>query len=136
MILADTSAWVELDRATGSPVHRRMLALIAADGPLAVTDPVRMELLAGAVDDARHEQLRRLLSRFALLPVDAAADFDAASRTYRLCRRAGFTPRGMLDCVIASVAWRTGASLLCRDADLVRIAPVLGVRLDEASQGA
>src|SRR5258707_27097 len=39
MILADTSAWVEYDRATGSAVHRRVAELIATDGPLSVTEP-------------------------------------------------------------------------------------------------
>jgi predicted nucleic acid-binding protein len=48
MILADTSAWVEDDRATGSAVDRRLTQLISADGPVAVTEPVIMEVLAGA----------------------------------------------------------------------------------------
>jgi len=41
VILADTSAWVEYDRATGSPVDRRLTELISTDGPLAVTEPDR-----------------------------------------------------------------------------------------------
>src|SRR5438132_464601 len=53
MILADTSARVEYDRATGSVVHRRVAELIAADGLLAVTEPVIMEVLAGACSDQR-----------------------------------------------------------------------------------
>ena len=51
MILADTSAWVEYDRATGSTVDLRLRDLIAADGPIAVTEPVIMEVLAGARTD-------------------------------------------------------------------------------------
>jgi hypothetical protein len=35
VILADTSAWVEYDRATGSPVDHRLTELIAAGGPVA-----------------------------------------------------------------------------------------------------
>src|SRR5438132_4681825 len=89
MILADTSAWVEYDRATGSVVHRRVAELIAGDGPLSVTEPVIMEVLAGARTDERELDLRRLLLRFRLLRFDAAADFDAAARIYRRCRGAG-----------------------------------------------
>ena len=44
MILADTSAWVEYDRATGSAADRRVAALIDAGGPLATTEPVVMEV--------------------------------------------------------------------------------------------
>src|SRR5215216_2711734 len=104
MILADTSAWVEYDRATGSAVHQRMLQLIAEEGPLSVTEPVVMEVLAGARSDQRELDLRHLLLRFRLLRFDAAADFHAAARIYRRCRAVGFTPRGMVDCMIAAVA--------------------------------
>ncbi len=133
MILADTSAWVEYDRATGSAVDQRLTALIAAEGSLAVTEPVVMEVLAGARGDAREEDLRRLLLRFGLLRFDAAADFDAATRIYRRCRGAGITPRGMVDCMIAAVAWRRGATLLSCDVDLERVAQVVDIELDEAS---
>ena len=91
MILADTSAWVEYDRATGSAVDRRLTELIATDGPIAVTEPVIMEVLAGARSDARAADLRRLLLRFHLYQFDPAADFDGAARVYRRCRQAGIT---------------------------------------------
>jgi predicted nucleic acid-binding protein len=133
VILADTSAWVEYDRATGSPVDRRLTGLIAGDGPLSVTEPVVMEVLAGARSDEREAKLRRMLLRFNLLTFEAAADFDGAVRIYRRCRQAGVTPRGLLDCMIAAVAWRRGASLLSYDADMARVADVVKIELDEAS---
>ena len=136
MILADTSAWVEYDRATGSPVDLRLTELIRDEGPLAVTEPVLMEVMAGARDDQREHDLRRLLLRFHLLAFDTAADFDAAARIYRRCRREGVTPRGMLDCLIASVARRHEATLLAQDADLFRVARVVGIELDEACPSA
>ena len=133
MILADTSAWVEYDRGTESSVDQRLTALIETDGPVVVTQPVVMEVLAGARDDRREADLRRLLLRFELLSFDAVADFDGAVRIYRRCRGAGVTPRGMVDCMIASVAWRREATLLANDADLDRVARVIGIELDEAS---
>lgn len=133
MILADTSAWVEYDRATDSAVDRRLSELIASDGPVATTEPVVMEVLAGARDDRREADLRRLLLRFQLLSFDAVADFESAVRIYRRCRAAGVTPRGMVDCMIAAVAWRRGATLLAHDADLDRVAGAIGIELDPAS---
>ncbi|HXP98469.1 MAG TPA: PIN domain nuclease [Solirubrobacteraceae bacterium] len=133
MILVDSSAWVEYDRATGSPAHLRLTGLIEADGPIAVTEPVIMEVLAGARDDRRENDLRRLLRRFEMLGLDPASDFDGAVRIYRRCRGAGITPRGMLDCLIATVAWRRAATLLAHDADMDRVARVIGIELDEAS---
>lgn len=134
MILVDTSAWVEYDRATASPVDRRLTELITTDEQVGVTEPVIMEVVAGARSDERESDLRRLLLRFDLLRFDAAVDFDAAARIYRSCRREGVTPRGMLDCMIASVAHRNGAALLALDADLTRVADVVGIEIDKASR--
>ena len=133
MILADTSAWVEYDRATGSAVDLRLSELIEGEGPIAVTEPVIMEVLAGARSDARKADLRRLLLRFHLHHFDAAADFDGAVRIYRRCRQAGITPRGLVDCMIAAVAWRHRATLLACDADLDHVASIIGIEMDEAS---
>jgi predicted nucleic acid-binding protein len=130
MILADTSAWVEYDRATGSLVDHRLSQLIADEGPVAVTEPVVMEVLAGARSDQRESDLRRLLLRFDLLRFDPAADFDGAVRIYRRCRAAGVTPRGLVDCMIAAVAWRREATLLAHDADIDRVAHVIGIEVD------
>lgn len=136
MILVDTSAWVEYDRGSGSAVDERVAELIGDDAAIAVTEPVVMEILAGARSDAREADLRRLLLRFGLLRFDAAIDFDAAARIYRSCRRVGVTPRGMLDCMIAAVAHRHEATLLAYDADLARVAVVIGIDMDAASLGA
>ncbi len=133
MILADTSAWVEYDRATGSPVDVRLTNLIAEDGPLAITDPVVMEVSAGARTGQREAELRRLLLRFELVRFDVAADFHGAARIYRRCRREGITPRGLIDCMIASVALRSEAALLAHDVDLNRVAKVVGIQMDDAS---
>jgi predicted nucleic acid-binding protein len=134
VILADTSAWVEYDRATGSAVHRRLRELIAGEGQLAVTEPVVMEVLAGAGSEARAAELRRLLGRFTLLGVDAVADFEGAARIHRRCQAAGVTPRGLVDCLIAAVARRRGAALLASDVHLARVALVAGVELDAAGR--
>jgi len=134
MILADTSAWVEYDRATGSAVDLRLTELIATEGPIAVTEPVIMEVLAGARTDAWEADLRRLLLRFHLYQFEVAADFEGAARIYRRCRQAGVTPRGLVDCMIAAVARRHEATLLACDIDLDRVARVIGVKLDQPAE--
>ena len=133
MILVDTSAWVEFDRATDSSVDQRLRSLIGEGGDIAVTEPVIAEVVAGARTDAREARLRSLLLSFDLLPFDAAIDFDGASTIYRRCRAQGITPRGLLDCMIAAVAVRRRVPVLSHDVDLARIAKVVDLRLDEAS---
>ena len=92
-----------------------------------------MEVLAGARDDRREADLRRLLMRSKLLSFDTVADFDGAVRIYRRCRAVGITPRGMVDCMIAAVAWRSGATLLAYDVDMARVAQVMRIDFDDAS---
>ncbi len=133
MILVDTSAWVEFDRATESRVDLRLTELIEQGGPVAITEPIVMEVAIGAKDERRQRELRGLMRRFTLLPFDPGVDFDGAVRIYCRCRAAGVTPRGLIDCMIASVAQRNEAALLAHDADLARIADVVALELDGAT---
>jgi predicted nucleic acid-binding protein len=92
-----------------------------------------MEVLAGARTDDREADLRRLLLRFPVLQFDPVTDFDGAARVYRRCRRAGVTPRGVVDCMIAAVALRHRAAMLACDVDMARVGQVVGIDLDNAS---
>ncbi len=133
MILVDTSAWIEFDRGINSTVGKRVAELIAVGEGIAVTEPVLMEVLIGARNASRAADLRDLLRNYEFLPFDCVADFDSAAQIYRKCRSAGVTPSGPVDCMIAAVALRFGVSILSHDADLVRIAKVVGLQVDTAS---
>jgi predicted nucleic acid-binding protein len=122
VILADTSAWIELLRATGSPVHLCLKAALDERAELATTDVVTMEVLAGASDRAERDRLRRLLYGNRFLGVNGPADYESAAELYRLCRRGGETPRQLTDCLIAIVAMRNEAKLLACDTDFQVIA--------------
>jgi predicted nucleic acid-binding protein len=114
MILADTSAWVEYLRDTDSSVCNAMDALLT--GGLAVTEPVAMEVLAGARDESHLRDLRGLLGRAELIPCTSDDFLDAAS-LFRVCRQRGETVRKLIDCLIAAVALRAGIALLHHDSD-------------------
>lgn len=122
MILVDSSAWVEFLRATGSPVHLRLRTALEGDTEISSTDVVVMEILAGARDDGDRDRLRRLLYGCTFLAVNGPADYEYAAELYRLCRRHGETPRKLTDCLIAAVAIRNDAELLCQDSDFDSIA--------------
>jgi predicted nucleic acid-binding protein len=123
-LLADSSAWIEYLRKTGSPTHLRLRAAFRSDGAAraATTDVVIMEVLAGAKDDAHRDRLRRLLYGCSMLPLEGPADYEHAAEIYRACRRHGETIRRMTDCLIAAVAIRSGVELLQCDADFEVIA--------------
>ena len=114
MILVDTSAWVEFLRDTGSPVCNEVDRLLGSR--VAVTDPVVMEVLAGARDERHLHDLRALLGRAELL-LCASEDYLAAAVLYRQCRQRGETVRRLIDCLIAAVAIRNRAKVLHHDED-------------------
>lgn len=117
MILVDTSAWVEFLRGTGHPVHHALKRHLEIHSPLATSEVVVMELLAGAGSVRERDRLRERILRLPLLRVQGLADFEAAADLYRACRRAGGTIRKLVDCLIAAVAIRERASVLHNDRD-------------------
>ena len=129
MILADTSAWVEFLRRTGSAPDIEIDGLLEKPGALATTDVVLMEVLAGARDARHHALLRGLLARCRFEPVEGPADYEAAASLYRRCRERGRTVRALTDCLIACVALRAECTLLHADRDFERIAEHVPLRL-------
>lgn len=119
-MVADSSAWIEFLRGTGGTAHRRLAALVA-DRAVIVTDPVLMEILAGARSRSEWLELRRLMSAFDFASVEGPDWVDAAALQWRL-RRAGQPVKSIIDCLIAVVAIRLDVPLLTADEDFARIA--------------
>ena len=84
MILVDTSAWIELLRGTGHPAHLTLRHHLERRSPLVTTEPILMELLAGARSATELKRLRLRLSALPLLSVRGRADFEAAAWLFRL----------------------------------------------------
>jgi predicted nucleic acid-binding protein len=140
-LIADSSAWIEYLRKTGSPTNLRLRAALGGndagvattDAEVATTDVVVMEVLAGARDDAHRDRLRRMLYGCSMFALDGPADYEQAAEIYRACRRHGETIRKMTDCLIAAVAIRNGAELLQLDSDFDVIARHTSLRLAQSS---
>ena len=126
MLVADTSAWVEYLRRTGSPSHLSLRAAIDGDQVI-LLEPVRAELLTGARSSFELAELRRMLEGFTVDLVQPRDDFESACELYHRCRAVGITPRGLIDCLIAAMALRSGHPLLHADRDLAAIAAVAGI---------
>jgi predicted nucleic acid-binding protein len=127
VILVDTSAWIEFLRDTGNAACERVDELLGAD--IATSDPIRMEVLAGARDERHLEQLRGLLARASVLATEPT-DFEDAAALYRACRRGGETVRKLIDCLIAATAIRVGVPVLHADADFDRLERHTSLRVD------
>ena len=129
MTLIDSSAWIEYLRGAngGDPVVRAHVRGLLGGGG-ALTEPVVMEVLAGARSGRHAEQLRALLGSVELLPV-AAEDWADATLLYRMCRAKGATIRSMVDCLIAAVGIRNDVAVLAKDRDFEALAAHTPMRL-------
>ena len=126
MLVADTSAWVEYLRGTGSPAHLALRAGVDS-GEVTLIEPVKAELLVGARSNVELVELRRLLDGLDIALIHPRDDFDMAVDIHLRCRAVGVTPRGLVDCLIAAVTQRCGLPLLHADSDLAAIAGVVGI---------
>jgi predicted nucleic acid-binding protein len=122
VILPDSSAWIEEFRGTGSGVHLALRDLLASGVEIAVTEPVVMELLAGARSKRELRATRVRLLSFTMLRVQDLVTYERASAVWRACRLAGEPVRNTLDCLIAAVAIREGVTILHADRDFDVIA--------------
>lgn len=121
MILADSSAWIELFNATGGPLDLRLGDLILS-GEACTTDVVLMEVLAGARNSRHRVELGETLYGVPYVPVRAPGDHLQAAELHRACRRGGETVRQLTDCLIAAVAVRESTPVLSGDADFKALA--------------
>ena len=120
-MIVDTSAWVEYLRATGSPAHLALRSGVQAGTAMATPAPVVTELLSGVHSEVEAASLIRLLSRFEILIPDSLRDFQGAARVHRVCRRAGFTIRSTVDCLVAAAALANRRPLLALNRDFAVI---------------
>jgi predicted nucleic acid-binding protein len=124
--MIDTSAWIEFVRDGDAETADAVERLIRHGG--ALTEPVVMEVLAGARSGRHGAQLRSLLGTVDLLPV-TSDDWADAALLYRICRVNGATIRSMVYCLIAAVAVRHDAPVLARDRDFEVLAAHTPLRL-------
>lgn len=109
--LVDTSAWIEWLRDTGSPACHAVHRLREDPASVAVTQPVQLEVRAGTPTGAL-ARVDRLLGAAIQLDLDPRIDFDVAAGLYRAAREARRPVRSLMDCLIAAVAVRTGATVV------------------------
>ena len=127
MILIDTSVWIDLLRGNGRGPE--LASMLRSDAPMASTEPILMELLAGTRSEVEYTSVRRLGTSVSWLPVDPATDFDSSAQIYAHCRRNGITPRGLIDTLIVAIALRTECSLMTSDRDFTAMGTLVPLEL-------
>jgi hypothetical protein len=130
VILVDSSVWIEEIRLTGSSSHRALRRILERRADIATTEPVLMELLAGASSSGELAETRARLLAFPMLRVGGLATYEHAAAIWRTCRSTGEQLRNKVDCLIAAVAIREGARVLHQDRDFDVIARHTPLRIE------
>ncbi len=124
-MIADTSAWVEMLRASGSGADMRLKQALLKRQRLLMPDVVYQELLQGVPSPQKFMALQAQLDLVpAFLPADARETARQAAMLYARCRWHGITIRSPNDCLIAACAIEAGEPLLHADRDFERIAAI------------
>jgi predicted nucleic acid-binding protein len=124
VVLVDTSVWIEVFR---KPASVQLESLVEFDDVVTCL-PVVQEVLQGFQSEPAFVRARE--SILALPRVESPIGVEvylAAVDVYRTARRAGFTIRSSVDCLIAACAIRHQLEVLHCDRDydsIARIAPL------------
>ena len=114
MVLVDTSVWVEVFRRR----PRVRLEEVVDFDEVVTCLPVVQEVLQGFRDERAFVTARDALRAFPVVESPLRADvFDDAISLYRAARRAGYTVRSGVDCLIAACALRNRLTVLHHDRD-------------------
>ena len=124
-MIADSSAWIQLLRAIGSPVDLRLRRALIKGEALRMPDVVYQEVLQGARDPQHFMRLQTQLDLIPpFVPDDARETARQAAILYARCRWRGITIRSPNDCMIAACAIEAREPLLHANRDFVAIATV------------
>lgn len=121
-LLPDTSIWIDFLQHRQSYLRRRL----AAGDVVQYTQPILMELLAGARDGREWTLLRRFVTGAHLVPFESVADFEGAAWIHRTGSTMGVRA-GYVDCLILAVTQRAGTTLVTSDVRQAQLGNALSI---------
>lgn len=126
MVIVDTTVWIDYLRGTSTP-QATWLEMAMDRQRLGLLDLMLCEVLQGVRDDQQLEEVRQVLSRFAIFTTGGVALATAAARNYLMLRHQGRTVRKTIDCLIATFCLTHDHILLHNDRDFDPFEKFLGL---------
>jgi predicted nucleic acid-binding protein len=126
VVLVDTSVWIEVFRRP-NPLT---LASVAEIEDVVTCLPIVQEVLQGFRDERAFAVARDAMLALPIVESPLRWEvFDEAIGLFRAARRAGYTIRSAVDCLIATCALRHGLTLAHHDRDFDALAEVSALRV-------
>ena len=121
MLLVDTSVWIEVFRRS----RRVQLERVIDFDEVVTCLPVIQEVLQGFRDERAYQTARDAMYALPIVAAPLSAQVvEQAIDLYRSARRAGFTIRSGVDCLIAACALRHSLTVLHHDRDFDLLAKI------------
>jgi predicted nucleic acid-binding protein len=125
MVLVDTSVLIGYLRGHESDAADAFDDLQEQNAPWGISAFTYQEILQGAADEKELKAIQEYLDTQNIYFLQGGRFSHAdAARTFYKCRRAGLTPRSIIDCLIAQTAVEHNLRLLHQDRDFEAIAKV------------
>jgi len=126
VVLVDTSVWIEVFR---KPARLSLEKYLDFDEVVTCL-PVVQEVLQGFRDEAAFALARDAMHALPTVASPMRPDvFFQAADLYRAARRAGFTVRSGVDCLIAACALKHGLEIVHHDRDYDTLARISSLRV-------
>lgn len=126
MILLDSSVLIGYLKGDKGKPFDTLDTLIEREIPFGICPLVYQEVLQGAKNEKEFKLLKEYLGGMATYDVRyGKKSYEEAALMYFKCRKAGVTPRGTVDMIIAQTAIENHLMLLHSDRDYVNIASVI-----------
>jgi len=126
MILIDTSILIGYFKGIKGNPYDKFDSLIDQNIPIGICNQVYQEILQGARDEKEFYTLREYLDTMDFYDLlYGKKSYESAAWLYFSCRKAGITPRSIIDLIIAQIAIDNNLLLFHNDNDFVQISNVI-----------
>ena len=115
-VLVDTTVWIDFFNGHETTQTRKLEHCIQAGDDLCCCGFVLTEVLQGIREEKQFVSIKRHFENLIYLDSDRSA-FELGATIYRDLKRAGFTIRNSIDCLIAATVLQHGVHLLENDRD-------------------
>jgi predicted nucleic acid-binding protein len=126
LVIVDSTVWIDFLRGAKNPETRWLEGELQRQR-FALTDLILCEVLQGIKGENTVAQVQADLLQFHIFETGGVDVAIASARNYRKLRKAGFTVRKTIDCLIATFCLQHGHSLLHRDRDFDPFEILLGL---------
>ena len=127
-ILVDTTVWIDFLRGVNSIQVNLFEKALNDRLDIYICDVIKMEVLQGITGDKEFNAVKSTLNNYLDAPM-APKSYLMAADIYRKARKAGYTIRKSIDCIIAAVAIDNKLELLHNDKDFDSIEKITTLKV-------